>query len=279
MKLINNKPIAILLGVYNGSKYLADQLDSLINQTNQDWTLYIRDDFSTDNSCEIISQYCAQYPNFFLIEDNKGNLRCRDNFFQLLEAVDSDYYMFCDQDDIWLPTKIDLTFVKMKQNEILNIEKPIVIFTDLIVVDENLNELSCSFWNYTKINPLIINKFEYLSVCNLMTGCTMMLNRNGYYTMLPISNKAVMHDCWIALKTIAAGGIIDFVIEPTILYRQHENNVIGAKEIKKHYLSQKLRSFGLVLKQNKQNLEMVRSIREMYLIVFLYYKVLYYFKR
>lgn len=279
MKLINNKPIAILLGVYNGSKYLANQLDSLINQTNQDWTLYIRDDFSTDNSCEIISRYCAQYPNIFLIKDNKGNLRCRDNFFQLLEVVDSDYYMFCDQDDIWLPTKIDLTFAKMKENEILNKEKPVVIFTDLIVVDENLNELSGSFWNYTKINPWIINKFEYLSVCNLMTGCTMMLNRKGYYTMLPISNKAVMHDSWIALKVVAAGGIIDFVIEPTILYRQHENNVIGAKEINKHYLSQKLRSFRLVLKQNKQNLEMVRSIRETYLIVFLYYKVLYYFKR
>lgn len=279
MKLINTKSIAILLGVYNGSKYLADQLDSLINQTNQDWTLYIRDDSSTDNSCEIISKYCSLYSKFISIEDNKGNLRCRDNFFQLLDSVDSDYYMFCDQDDIWLPNKIELTFVKMKRNEILYKEKPIVIFTDLKVVDNNLNEISPSFWNYAKINPWIINKFEYLSVCNLMTGCTMMLNKKVCYAMLPVSNKAVMHDSWIALKTFTSGGIIDFVNEPTILYRQHDNNVIGAKEINKQYLSQKLRSFGLVLKQNKLNLEMIRSVRGMYLIVFLYYKVLYYFKR
>jgi len=85
MKLINTRPIAILLGVYNGSQYLADQLDSLINQKNQDWTLYIRDDFSTDNSSEIISRYCEQYSNFVLIEDTKGNLRSRDNFFELLQ--------------------------------------------------------------------------------------------------------------------------------------------------------------------------------------------------
>ena len=279
MKLINKKPIAILLGVYNGSKYLVNQLDSLINQTNQDWTLYIRDDSSTDNSCEIISQYCNHYPNFLKIEDDKGNLRCRDNFFQLLETVDSDYYMFCDQDDVWLPNKIDLTFDKMKQKEVLNKEKPIVIFTDLKVVDENLKEISSSFWNYTKINPWIINKFEYLSVCNLMTGCPMMLNKKVYSEILPISNKAVMHDCWIALKTVASGGIIDFVVEPTVLYRQHENNVIGAKEINHRYFIQKLKSFGIVFKQNKLNLEMIRSIKQTYLIVFLYYKILYYLKR
>lgn len=279
MKITNTKPIAILLGVYNGSKYLSDQLDSLIGQTNKDWSLYIRDDSSTDDSYEIISRYCVLYPNFFLLEDDKGNLRCRDNFFELLAAVDSDYYMFCDQDDIWLPNKIDLTFDKMKQNEIRNEEKAIVVFTDLAVVDENLNEISSSFWNYTKINPWIINNFEYLSVCNLMTGCTMMLNKKVCFTMLPISSKAVMHDCWIALKTVASGGIIDFVGEPTILYRQHENNVIGANEINRNYLGQKLRSFGLVLKQNKLNLEMIRSIKRTYLIVFLYYKVLYYFKR
>lgn len=279
MKLINKKPIAILLGVYNGSKYLAQQLDSIINQTNQEWTLYIRDDSSTDNSFDIISQYCAQNSNFLILEDDIGNLRCRDNFLQLLRLVESDYYMFCDQDDVWLPNKIDLTFIKMKKKEILYKEKPIVIFTDLKVVDENLNEISSSFWKYTKINPWIINKFEYLSVCNLMTGCTMMFNKKVYSEIFPVSNKAVMHDCWIALKTVVSGGIIDFVEEPTILYRQHENNVIGAKEVNKRHFIQKIRSIGIILMQNKQNLEMIRSIKRMYLIVYLYYKVLYYFKR
>ncbi len=272
--------IAILLSTYNGEKYLAEQLESLFNQTYKDFTLYVRDDGSNDGSLDILKNYKKKYSNIVIhSEDSKKNIGACLSFMWLLENVDSKYYMFCDQDDIWLPNKIDLTFDKMKQNEIRNEEKAIVVFTDLAVVDENLNEISSSFWNYTKINPWIINNFEYLSVCNLMTGCTMMLNKKVCFTMLPISSKAVMHDCWIALKTVASGGIIDFVGEPTILYRQHENNVIGANEINRNYLGQKLRSFGLVLKQNKLNLEMIRSIKRTYLIVFLYYKVLYYFKR
>lgn len=279
MKLVNTKPIAILLGVYNGGKYLAEQFDSLLAQTNQDWTLYIRDDGSFDNSAEIIFKYCNDFSNFISIVDDKGNLKSRDNFFQLLDSVDSDYYMFCDQDDVWLPQKVELTFTKMKFNEIQNLVKPIVVFTDLKVVDNNLNLISSSFWHYSRINPEIIKTFNYLSVCNVMTGCTMMINKEAYKASLPVLPEVIMHDCWIALKTVASGGMIDFVKEPTILYRQHDSNVIGATEIKNGYLVHKLKSISSILKQNKLNLKMIGKIKKINVLVYLYYKIIYFIKR
>lgn len=279
MKLVNTKPIAILLGVYNGSKYLSEQLDSLISQTNKEWTLYIRDDSSTDNSCEIISRYCQQNANFISIEDDKGNLKSRDNFFQLLDYVDSDYYMFCDQDDVWLPQKVELTFTKMQFIEKQNFGKRIVVFTDLKVVDVNLNIISSSFWHYSRIDPEIIKTFNYLSVCNVMTGCTMMINKEAYKVSLPVLPEVIMHDCWIALKTVASGGMIDFIKEPTILYRQHDSNVIGATEIYNGYFIHKLKTIPSILKQNKLNLKMIGKIKRINVLVYLYYKFFYFIKR
>lgn len=279
MKLFNSKPIAIILGVYNGSKYLSNQLDSIINQTNKDWTLYIRDDFSSDNSLEIISRYCEQYSNFILIEDTKGNLRTRDNFFELLYRVDSDYYMFCDQDDIWLPNKIELTFNKMKFNELKYKYNHILIFTDLKVVDYSLKELSSSFWKYSRINPYVIKTFNYMSVYSLVTGCTVMINRKAYLNSLPISPLAAMHDSWITLKTIASGGIVDFVDEVTILYRQHGSNVLGANEVNSKYFFNKLKRIQDVFLFNKHNFHMINSIKKTSLFKYCFFKLVYYFKR
>lgn len=279
MKLVNKKRIAILLGVYNGGKYLAEQLDSLLAQTNDDWTIYIRDDGSSDNSVDLISNYHNKYQDLIsVINDDRGNLKSRDNFFQLLNSVDSEYYMFCDQDDVWLPEKIQLTFDKMKFNEIHNASKPIVIFTDLKIVDNSLNLISTSFWRHSKINPEILKDFKFLSVCNAVTGCTMMINKEAYNNSLPVLPESLMHDCWISLKTIANNGIIDFVKEPTILYRQHDNNVIGV-ETKNGYYVNKLKTAHLILKQNRLNLKMVNKIKSTNIFSYLYFKIIYLIKR
>ena len=279
MKLINTKSIAILLGVYNGSEYLAEQLDSIINQTNQDWTIYIRDDSSTDNSLDVISRYCKQYSNFVLIEDTKGNLKSRDNFFELLQRVDSDYYMFCDHDDIWLSNKIEVTHKKMKFRELENEDKPILVFTDLKVVNSHLNELSSSFWRYSGINPYVNKNFNYMSVYSLTTGCTVMINKEAYLKSLPVSDLATMHDSWVTLKTIASGGIVDFVDEATILYRQHGNNVLGANQVNSKYFFNKIKLIKKVIVLNKHNFYMINSIKKTSILKYIYFKLTYYLKR
>ena len=105
--------IAILMSTYNGERYLREQIDSLLNQTYKDWKLYIRDDGSTDETISIIESYVNDYPDLIvLLKDDLGNLGSARSFMRILSVVDADYYMFCDQDDVWLPNKVkDLSLI------------------------------------------------------------------------------------------------------------------------------------------------------------------------
>lgn len=148
MKIINCNSIAILLATYKAEKYLRDQLDSLLSQTNTDWTCYCQDDGSPDKTVSILSEYSVNYPRHFVVVDH-GLTRqgCANNFLTLLNCIESKYYMFCDQDDVWLPDKILLSFDRMKQIEVSHLDNPILIHTDRIFVDETLNVLQASEWN------------------------------------------------------------------------------------------------------------------------------------
>jgi len=220
--------IEILLATYNGEKYLNQQIDSIISQTCQGWQLLIRDDISTDNTINIIKNYTSKYPGKIrLIEDGKGHLGLVKNFATLLESAQSEYIMFCDQDDIWLPNKIELSEKVMRAIEKEYPELPIMVHTDLQVVDENLNLIDGSMWHLNAINPRTADDFSKLIVRNAVTGCAMMINSKAKDVSLPIPAEADIHDWWIAMKTARTGKIIEIPIA-AILYRQHSANVIGA---------------------------------------------------
>ena len=127
--------LAILLGTYNGGRFLREQLDSLFAQTMKDFQLYIRDDGSTDDTMLIVKEYQQLHPNIVKVEDEGKNLGAKGNFERLLALTDADYYMFCDQDDVWLPDKIEVSFAKMKQMEQRYGDIPLLVHTDLEVVD------------------------------------------------------------------------------------------------------------------------------------------------
>jgi glycosyltransferase involved in cell wall biosynthesis len=252
--IVNN--IAILLSTYNSEAYLKEQINSIILQSIKDWILYIRDDGSTDNTILIIEEYIKLHDNIVLLEDNISNLGAKESFVRLLSLVDAKYYMFCDHDDVWLPYKIEKTLQKMKEIESLHPLKPLLVFTDLKVVDANLNIISNSMWKYQKTNPLHANDFYSLSVSNPVTGCTVMINQLAKKISIPMSLESFMHDLWIALK-VSYYGYIDFVNEPTILYRQHEKNVLGARYINRKYYYSRLKN---PLKFVSDNIKMIRMI-------------------
>jgi rhamnosyltransferase len=104
--------IAILLSTYNGENYISEQINSIINQTNSNWTLYIRDDGSSDGTLDIITRFVTDYENIVLL-DSSINIGTLESFIWLMQNVNSSYYMFCDQDDIWLPNKIDISFSEL----------------------------------------------------------------------------------------------------------------------------------------------------------------------
>jgi len=233
--------IDILLATYNGEKYLKEQLDSLFSQTVQDFRIIIRDDQSIDKTLKIIKEYQVIYQNRIeLLEDNLGNLKSSKSFMKLLEYSNSEYVMFCDQDDIWLPTKIEISLNKIMELENKNMkDTPLLIFTDLKVVDEQLNVMQESFWRYQKLNPKISKNWKKLLAQNVITGCTMIMNKKAKEVTLPFKLEMMIHDQWIGVN-VAKYGKIDYIKEQTILYRQHGNNVAGAHSYGYKYIAQKL---------------------------------------
>ena len=274
--------IDILLSTYNGEKYLSEQIDSILNQTYSDWKILIRDDGSADKTLLIIDKYCHKYTNKIInISDNLGNLGVIRSNEILLEQSLSNYFMFCDQDDVWLPNKIANSFIKMKNIEAENFDCPIIIFSDLIVVNEDLQIISKSFWKYCKISIKHLRKAKYLAVNNYVAGCTMLFNKNAKLLTLPFGKNATMHDAWIVLKVSASGGIITSLPQAEILYRQHGKNQLGAGEIKYNfkYFMEKITNLNFFLKNNYSNYKQAHEILNTSLFTFFIRRIIYVLKR
>lgn len=105
------------MATYNGELYIEEQINSILTQTYQDYTLYIQDDGSKDKTVEIIKSYSLAHENVVYVDNGLTKQGAGQNFMTLLNCVESDYYMFADQDDVWLPFKIELSLGQMKNIE------------------------------------------------------------------------------------------------------------------------------------------------------------------
>lgn len=222
--------IDILMATYNGEKYVAEQIDSILNQTNSDWVLIIQDDCSTDSTAEIALEYARRFPEKIkLIERETPSGSAKNNFFSMLSLSKAEYCMTCDQDDVWLPEKIEVTLKAMRQmEEIHGVEAPLLVHTDLKVVDVQLKVLSGLLCKSQDLSP-DRDGFNQILVQNIVSGCTMMVNKALLAYIKEIPKYAIMHDWWLALVA-SAFGHISFIDAPTILYRQHGANQVGAKD-------------------------------------------------
>lgn len=218
--------IIILLSTYNGTMYLKSQLNSLLLQTCKDFEIIIRDDKSNNTTIEILKSYDIK------LLESKENLGAKQSFAKLLEYAlqnsDSNYFMFCDQDDVWHDNKVEKTLIKIQEMEKKFGDIPLLVHTNLEVTNENLHTINDSFMNFQKINPMK-NQFNSLLMQNTITGCTVMINRKLAQKCLPTPEGAIMHDWWIGLVA-SYFGTIGYIDEATIKYRQHTSNTIGAKE-------------------------------------------------
>lgn len=216
--------VEILLATYNAEKYLPTLLDSVYSQDYSDFIITVSDDGSKDSTLEILLKYQEKLGKMKILE-NRENLGAKGNFKRLIDNASGDYIMFADHDDKWLPEKIRVTLEKMKEAE--NDENmPILVHTDLSVTDANLNIISQSFVRSQNFD-MNRSKFTDFLAQNTVTGCAMMMNK----TLLDLCKKmpegALMHDWWAALVASAFGKVV-FLDTPTILYRQHGDNQVGA---------------------------------------------------
>jgi hypothetical protein len=166
----------------------------------------------------------------------------------------------------------------LQEIESKNTNLPILIFTDLIVTDEQLNTIHPSFWWYSRINPSITKDFNYLCVHNVATGCTILMNKEAKSVSLPIPANAAMHDSWIALS-VAQKGILTFITQPTVLYRQHNTNCLGAKNMQQSYMKNKILSFKKIISDNKKHLKMLEELGiQPYWLKYSFYKLMYFIR-
>lgn len=224
------KKICIIMATYNGGHYLASQIESILANTYKDISLHIFDDCSSDNTFRIAKAYAEEYPDKIHAEKNQKNKGVVRNFLYATASLEADYYMYCDQDDIWLPGKIQKTLAFLQSCEKTTTppySTPVVVFSDAQVVDASLRELAPSFQRQSGYRTDALD-LAHLLMENKLIGCTMMFNRaaRDKLTHREFPDAVRMHDWWLALIG-ASFGKVAYLDEPLLMYRQHEKNVIG----------------------------------------------------
>lgn len=211
--------VAILLSTYNGSNFLAEQLDSLLNQDYPELSIIIRDDSSTDDTREVLQKYVDSNDNITYYTG--PNLQSARSFLELLiHSSEADYYAFCDQDDVWDRDKISIAVNMLEK--IKNSAIPQMYCSALQMVDVSLRPIGVMHQNATATvgNAL---------VQSVATGCTMVFNHKVKEMLQEYMPKSiVMHDLWVFHICMYLGNVI-FDPHPHTQYRQHRGNVVGAQ--------------------------------------------------
>ena len=266
--------IAILMATYNGERYLREQIDSILSQSSKQWHLYIHDDGSTDGTLEILNNYAEKHPEWVTVMDYPSQGGALQNFMSLLEKVEADYYMFSDQDDVWHPTKVELSYQAMKVQEAQYPDKPIIVHSDVRVVDGNLKLLHPSYRQYGHIYPEAVKDFKSC-VINITLGCAMLFNRKSREVSLDRPWKhALMHDGWVTTRTFAEEGIVYAMPEALLEYRNHGDNTVGATDGSRFTLGYRLSHFGQMLRLNMKQYRMLRSAGYGSIFTYYYHKFL-----
>lgn len=233
--------IDILLAACNGERYLPALSRSLRSQSLADFTVLCRDDGSRDGTPALLAALEREDRRFRLIYGSPSG-SASGCFFALLRSSDAPYTMFCDQDDVWHGDKVEKTLAAMKEAEArYGADTPLLVHTDLRVVDAVLRELSPSMMALQQLFPYE-DSLPRLLCHSLVSGCTMMINAplRRLITEHP-PESCLMYDWWISLAAAAFGHIV-YLDEATIDYRQHGGNQVGAKNVRSaEYILSKLR--------------------------------------
>jgi len=221
---------AIVLSAYNGAAWLEAQLESIGAQTAGDWRLYARDDGSSDATVELLRRAAAREPRVRLVPSGARNLGAPASFGVLLQhALDRGerHVFLADQDDVWLPDKCARMLAAMAEREqAAGASTPILVHSDLCVVAEDLSVVHASFAAQQGFRAED-DRGARLLLANTVTGCATLVNAALLRCALPMPRVA-MHDWWLA-QCAAVFGEVHFVDSPTVRYRQHGANAVGAQ--------------------------------------------------
>jgi len=223
----------ILLAAYNGEQYLPQQLDSLLHQTWPNWHLTLSDDGSIDSTPSILKRYAEQYPKHIsFVSHGKHFGKARDHFFYLMQQCQEPYMLFCDQDDVWHPDKVEITMrALLSAEEEYGVDMPLLVFTDQTPVNAELIPIASSLMQLQKQDATVID-YRRILLQNIVTGCAMGFNQALAKLALECVEPegVIMHDWWMAAVAARFGRVI-YLDQSTMLYRQHGKNSVGAKNV------------------------------------------------
>lgn len=212
----NNSPlISIALCTYNGAVFIREQLDSIFNQTYPNLELVIIDDHSTDDTVDILRSYQTKFQNITLYV-NDANLGVNKSFSKAINLCNGEFIAISDQDDIWLPNRIENSYRYIGNNTLL--------YSNSLLIDESGNDLHRRMFRnsefYSGDDPRI------LSFYNNIAGHTILFKSDIKKDILPIP-ECSHYDWWIAFVSANHRGIIYLDI-PLVMHRIHSNNISGA---------------------------------------------------
>lgn len=207
------------MATFNGEAYLKAQLDSLIGQTYTLWELVVHDDGSTDNTLAILASYAELDSRITVMEDEVKGLGARGNFIHLINHTRGTFYMFCDQDDIWLENK-----VACMVEEIRRLKGPALVYANAYFYKNG----AIVEQRATTIHPSGLRNFLFFN--SGIQGCSIIVNAELVNLLRPFPPVLVMHDHLLTLGAISFGKVkcLDSIL---MWYRQHENNVSGGQHL------------------------------------------------
>lgn len=206
--------ISVAMAVYNGEKYIREQIDSILPQLGSNDEIVISYDRSNDDTLKIITDYATKDPRFKILTGPKKGATY--NFENAILNCSKEYIFLCDQDDVWEKDKVE---VILKEFSKTNAD---LILHDAVIVDENLKEKEPSFFKKRKCRKGILKNI----IKNSYIGCCMAFNCRLKMYILPFPKSLPMHDQWIGIIAEKYFNT-HFLNKPLIKYRRHNNNISG----------------------------------------------------
>jgi glycosyltransferase involved in cell wall biosynthesis len=236
--------VSVAMATYNGSKFITEQLMSILAQTIFPSEIIIVDDASTDDTVDLIRLLQIDYPVIQLY-CNEQNLGPVGSFKKALIKSNAHYIALADQDDIWLPNKLELSITQLSKTE--NEHAPSMVYTDLEVINTDGTFRAASFWKLQGYRPNKVS-FQDIVIGNVVTGCTILMNRAMLAEAVKMPHEVAMHDHWMAL--IAYGfGQVQAIDKTTMKYRVHESSVTNKS---KTTFFQRVSLFSTAMFDNKR---------------------------
>ena len=215
--------ISIALATYNGSKFLREQLDSILDQSIGNFEVVICDDCSTDCTLQILQEYANKDARFKIFQ-NRQNLGFKKNFEHILSLCNGEFIAFCDQDDIWEPNHLETLYK--------NIEDKDCIGANSLIINENgvsQKKTLLEHWHIHAMSKDAEQLFQHELYSNVIQGTASLIRTSLVKRSLPFPDSIKYHDYWFALIA-GLNGKCKYIKDVVLKYRRHSSNVSGYQE-------------------------------------------------